>query len=84
MYHNPELRRDMAVHEPCSEKLTTDKEVDMKTSSSAKILAEAINRAIEDHIISTADYEEIMRIANSDYPSRYLNRRRFPGHPIAL
>lgn len=38
----------------------------MKTSSSAKILAEAINRAIEDHIVSTSDYEEIMRIANED------------------
>jgi hypothetical protein len=48
------------------EQLTNDKEVTMKTSSSAKILAEAINRAIEDHIITTSEYEEILRIANED------------------
>jgi len=38
----------------------------MKTSSGANILAVAINRAIEDHIITTSEYEEILRIANED------------------
>lgn len=38
----------------------------MKTSSSAKILVEAINRAIEDHIITNSEYEEILHIANED------------------
>lgn len=46
--------------------LTTDKEMRMKTSSSAKILVEAINRAIEDHIITNSEYEEILHIANED------------------
>jgi uncharacterized protein YutE (UPF0331/DUF86 family) len=38
----------------------------MKASISAQILAETINRAIEDHIITNSEYEEILRIANED------------------
>ncbi len=38
----------------------------MKTSDSAKILARAINLAIEDHIITNSEYEDILHIANED------------------
>jgi tellurite resistance protein len=38
----------------------------MKTSSSARKLAEVIHAAIADHIITTAEYEEILHIANED------------------
>lgn len=38
----------------------------MKSSSSARKLAEIINRAIEDHVITNAEYEEIIHIANED------------------
>ena len=38
----------------------------MKASSSARRLAESINRAIEDHEITNAEYEEILHIANED------------------
>jgi hypothetical protein len=38
----------------------------MQTSESARRLAEMINRAIEDHRITNAEYEEIQRIANED------------------
>jgi tellurite resistance protein len=43
-----------------------NKEVIMKTSDSAKILARAINLAIEDHIITNSEYEDILHIANED------------------
>jgi hypothetical protein len=38
----------------------------MQVSESAGRLAEMINRAIEDHRITNAEYEEIQRIANED------------------
>lgn len=38
----------------------------MQGSESARRLAEMINRAIEDHRITNAEYEEIQRIANED------------------
>lgn len=38
----------------------------MKASSSARKLAEIINQAIEDHVITNAEYEEIIHIANED------------------
>jgi len=38
----------------------------MKASSSARRLAETINRAIEDHEITNAEYDEILHIANED------------------
>jgi hypothetical protein len=38
----------------------------MKPSNSAQKLAETINRAIEDHKITNAEYEEILHIANED------------------
>jgi hypothetical protein len=38
----------------------------MKPSSNAQILAETINRSIEDHMLINSEYEEILRIANED------------------
>lgn len=38
----------------------------MKPSSSAPKLAELINKAIEDHVITTAEYELIMHLAHED------------------
>jgi len=38
----------------------------MKTSDSARKLAENINRAIEDQVITSSEYEEIIHIANED------------------
>jgi uncharacterized membrane protein YebE (DUF533 family) len=38
----------------------------MKSSESARRLAAAIDKAIEDEQITTTEYEEIMRIANED------------------
>jgi len=38
----------------------------MKASSSARKLAEAINKAIEDHKITNTEYEKILHIANED------------------
>jgi hypothetical protein len=38
----------------------------MKPSSSAQRLAERINKAIEDHVITNTEYEEILQIAHED------------------
>lgn len=38
----------------------------MKPSDSARKLAENINRAIEDQVITNSEYEEIIHIANED------------------
>lgn len=38
----------------------------MKSSNSAVKLAEMINKAIEDHVITTAEYEEILHLAHED------------------
>lgn len=38
----------------------------MKSSNSAVKLAEMFNKAIEDHVITTAEYEEILHLAHED------------------
>jgi hypothetical protein len=38
----------------------------MKSSSSARKLADVIHAAIEDHVITTTEYEEILHVANED------------------
>jgi len=38
----------------------------MKSSTSAQKLAERINKAIEDHVLTNAEYEEILQIADAD------------------
>ncbi|RQW89764.1 MAG: hypothetical protein EHM79_02505 [Geobacter sp.] len=38
----------------------------MKSSTSAQKLAEKINKAIEDHVLTNAEYEEILQIADED------------------
>jgi hypothetical protein len=38
----------------------------MKQSSSARKLADVIHAAIEDHVITNAEYEEILNVANED------------------
>lgn len=38
----------------------------MKPSSSAGKLSELIKKAIDDHVITNAEYEEILALANED------------------
>jgi hypothetical protein len=43
-----------------------ESEVLMKPSSSARKLADMIDTAIADHVITTTEYEEILHVANED------------------
>lgn len=38
----------------------------MQSSRSAQQLSEVMNKALQDHVLTTSDYEEIMRIAHED------------------
>jgi hypothetical protein len=49
-----------------SDILTNLKGERMKLSKSAKSLSDAINKAIEDHELTNAEYDEIMHIAHED------------------